>query len=590
MEENVVHRKASKVTESEDQAKQTSLRPANLIYGVSDSVPAPSLLPLVAQQVIMLSVDLIFPVLIVAAVGGTVEMAQTVVSMMMISMGIGTILQAWRNDSVGSGYFCAHETGTPYFPASVIAVQTGGFPLMCGMTLFAGIFQSFLSRIIHRLRILFPVEITGLIVTLMAITFITYALPNFIGLDEQGRGSLPVSLLSVSALGVIIGMHIWGSKRMREYSIIAGIVFGYLGSYVFGLLPADKVEKFLNAPWIALPSFDHVGLAFDTSLVLPFIVAAFCSSIKTIGNLTTCQKVNDDGWKRLDVKSVGNGLFAEGLGTMLGGLLGTMGQTTSSGSVGLSVATGATSRQIAFGTGLCFIVFAFLPKIAALFAIMPQPVIGVILMVEIAFVVPTAMQICSSRMLNARRMFVLGISLTFGFGVVIVPGFGDSFPLWLQPLTKNALALGTIMAISLHLLFRIGIATHQKLVIEPETDATDAVFLFFRECGGLWGARSDVVARTTSAVAQCIETLTEFQLVQGNINIDASFEEFNLNVDIEYEGVLPVLSTTRPTTEEMLNDEDAFARLSGYLVMRYADKVDFSNKNGRCNLHLNFEH
>jgi len=585
-----VHRKPSQMAESEDQTKPTSLRPANLIYGVSDSVPAPSLLPLVAQQVIMLSVDLIFPVLIVAAVGGTVEMAQTVVSMMMISMGIGTILQAWRNDSVGSGYFCAHETGTPYFPASVMAVQVGGFPLMCGMTLFAGIFQSFLSQIIHRLRILFPVEITGLIVTLMSITFITYALPNFIGLDDQGQGSLPVSLLSVSALGVIIGMHIWGSKRMREYSIIAGIVFGYLGSYVFGLLPADKVEKFLSAPWIALPSFDHVGIAFDYTLVLPFIVAAFCSSIKTIGNLTTCQKVNDDGWKRLDVKSVGNGLFAEGLGTMVGGLLGTMGQTTSSGSVGLSVATGATSRQIAFGTGICFIVFAFLPKIAALFAIMPQPVIGVILMVEIAFVVPTAMQICSSRMLNARRMFVLGISLTFGFGVVIVPGFGDSFPLWLQPLTKNALALGTIMAISLHLLFRIGIATHQKLVVEPETDATDAVFLFFRECGGLWGARSDVVARTTSAVAQCIETLTEFQLVQGNINIDASFEEFNLNVDIEYEGVLPVLSTTRPTTEEMLNDEDAFARLSGYLVMRYADKVDFSNKNGRCNLHLNFEH
>ena len=583
-------RKPPQEVEKTEKAKSTFIRPANLIYGVADSIPAPSLLPLVAQQVIMLSVDLIFPVLIVAAVGGTVEMAQTVVSMMMISMGIGTILQAWRNGSVGSGYFCAHETGTPYFPASIMAVQTGGFPLMCGMTLFAGVFQSFLSRIIHRLRILFPVEITGLIVTLMSITFITYALPNFIGLDAQGNGSLPVSLLSVSALGLIIGMHIWGSKRMREYSIIAGIIFGYLGSYVFGLLPADKVEKFLNAPWIALPSLDHVGIAFDSTLVLPFVVAAFCSSIKTIGNLTTCQKVNDDGWKRLDVKSVGNGLFAEGLGTMVGGLLGTMGQTTSSGSVGLSVATGATSRQIAFGTGLCFIVFAFLPKIAALFAIMPQPVIGVILMVEIAFVVPTAMQICSSRMLNARRMFVLGISLTFGFGVVIVPGFGDSFPLWLQPLTKNALALGTIMAISLHLLFRIGIATHQKLVIEPETEAMDAVFVFFRECGGLWGARADVVSRTTSAVAQCIETLTEFQLVQGNINIDASFEEFNLNVEIEYEGVLPVLSTTRPTAEEMLNDEDAFARLSGYLVMRYADKVDFSNQNGRCNLHLNFEH
>ena len=585
-----MHRNPSQVDKASDREKRSPRRAANLIYGVADPVPVSSLIPLVAQQVIMLSVDLIFPVLIVAAASGTVEMAQTAVSMMMISMGIGTILQAWRNGPVGSGYFCAHETGTPYFPASIMAVQAGGFPLMCGMTLFAGVFQSLIGRIIHRLRILFPVEIIGLIVMLMAITFITYALPNFIGLDAQGSVSLPVSLLSVTALGVIIGMHIWGSQRIRECSIVVGIVVGYLGSYMFGLLPADKVDKFIDAPWIALPSFGHMGLAFDPALVVPFIIAAFASSIKTLGNLTTCQKVNDDEWKRLDMKSVGNGLFAEGIGTIIGGLLGTMGQTTSSGSVGLSVATGATSRQIAVGTGLCFIVLAILPKIAALFAIMPQPVIGVILMVEIAFVLPTAMQICSSRMLNARRLFVLGISLTFGLGVAMVPGFGESFPLWLQPLTKNALALGTIIGISLHLLFRIGIATHQKLVVEPETDAMDAVFVFFRNCGGLWGARSDVVSRTTSAVAQCIETLTEFQLVQGNISIDASFEEFNLNVDIEYAGVLPVLSATRPTAEEMLNDEDAFARLSGYLVKCYADKVDFSTKNGRCSLHLNFEH
>lgn len=569
---------------------QTHHKPANLIYGVDDLVPAASLVPLVAQQVIMLSVDLIFPVLIVAAIGGSVEMAQTVVSMMMISMGIGTILQAWRKGSVGSGYFCAHETGTPYFPASVMAVQVGGFPLMCGMTVFAGLFQSLFSRVIHRLRVLFPVEITGLIVTLMSITFITYALPNFIGLDAQGKGSLPVSILSVATLGVIIGMHIWGTRRMREYSIIAGIGFGYLGSYLFGLLPADKVEKLFNAPWLALPSFDHVGLSFDATLALPFMIATLCSSIKTLGNLTTCQKVNDDDWKRLDVKSVGNGIFAEGLGTALGGLLGTMGQTTSSGSVGLSVATGVTSRQIAFGTGLCFVLFAFLPKIAALFAIMPQPVIGVILMVEIAFVVPTAMQICSSRMLDARRMFVLGISLTFGFGVEMVPGFGDSFPLWMQPLTKNALALGTIMAISLHLLFRIGIAAHQTLEIQPGADTTEKLFLFFRECGGTWGARPDVVSRATSAVAQCVESLAEFGLVRDKILIDASFEEFNLNVDIEYEGVLPVLAKTRPTEEELLNDEDGFAKLSGYLLTRYADKITTESKDGRCKLHFNFEH
>lgn len=568
----------------------TQPRSANLVYGVDDNIPAHILVPLVIQQVIMLSVDLIFPVLIVAAIGGSIEMAQTLVSMMMISMGIGTILQAWRKGPIGSGYFCAHETGAPYFPASVMAVQAGGFPLLCGMTLLAGCFQALFSRIVHRLRILFPVEITGLIVMLIAISFITYAIPNFVGLDKMGNGSLPVAALSVTILAVVMGLYIWGNKLMREYSIITGIAVGYLGSYFCGQLPADKVEKLLQAPWFALPKIDHIGFSFDTALILPFAVAALCSGIKTIGNLTTCQKVNDDNWKRLDIKSVGNGLFAEGLGTIISGLLGTMGQTSSSGSVGLSVATGATSRQIGYGTGICFILFAFLPKIAALFAIMPQPVIGVILMVEIAFVLPTAMQICSSRMLDSRRMFVLGLSLTFGLGVEIIPAFGESFPAWLHPLTKNTLAVGTIMAIFLHLLCRIGIASHHILRVEPGPKATEELFGFFRECGGAWGARPEVISRATSAVAQCIETLSEFGLSQDAIKIDAGFEEFNMDIALEYEGTLPIFSKIRPSEEELMNDENAFARLSGFLLTHYADRITANSHNGHCILHFNFEH
>ena len=84
--------------------------------------------------------------------------------------------------------------------------------------------------------------------------------------------------------------------------------------------------------------------------------------------------------------------------------------------------------------------------------------------------------------------------------------------------------------------------------------------------------------------------MTDLELARGSIKVDASFEEFNLNVDIEYEGVLPLLSDTRPTEEELLNDEDAFARLSGFLLKRYADKITSDCKNGKCMLHFNFEH
>ena len=565
-------------------------KPATLIYGVNDPVPPSSLLPLVVQQVIMLSVDLIFPVLVVAAIGGPIELARNVVSLMMIAMGIGTILQALGKGPVGSGYFCAQETGSAYFPISIMAVQTGGFPLLCGMTVIMGLFQVGVSRIIRRIRILFPVEITGLIVTLLIFTIINYAIPNFIGLDSSGQSRPVVFLVSVLTLAVIIVMHVWGSQRMREYSIIAGILFGYAASYFLDLIPAEQIAKFIQTPWIALPNLDHVGFAVDLTLLPPFLIAAFCASIKTVGNLTTCQKVNDEGWKRLDVGSVGSGLLAEGIGTMISGVMGTMGQTTSSGSVGLSVATGSTSRKIAFGVGVSFILLAFFPKIAALFAIMPQPVIGVILLVQIAFVMPTAMQICSSRMLDARRMFVLGLSMTFGFGVAVVPAFGAAFPLWLQPLTRNALAVGTLLAISLHLLFRIGIASHQTILLSPSPDLSDKIDLFLKRCGGAWGARPEVVSRATSAVLEFMESLTTLELSRESVTLDASFEEFNLNIDMYYDGDLMEFPQIRPTEEELLMDDRAFIRLSGYLLTRYADRISSGRKDGRCHVRFNFEH
>ena len=568
----------------------TERRPANLIYGLNDRVPVIAMIPLVAQQVIMLSVDLIFPVLLVTAMGGAVELSQTLVSLMMISMGLGTIIQAWGKRSIGSGFFCAQETSTTYFPASVMAVQAGGIPLLCGMTIFAGLVQALFSRFVKRLRILFPVEITGLIVMFIAMSLISYALPSFIGLDGQGGGNLSVATLSLITLGVILAMYVWGNKVLREYSIIAGILFGYLGSYFLGLLPQDKLEKLAETPWVSVPSLGHMGVAFDPALILPFFVAALCSSIKTIGNITTCQKLNDDDWKRLDVKTVGGGLLSEAIGTMFSGFLGTLGQTTSSGSIGLSAATGATSRTIAYATGACFVLFAFLPKISAVFAIMPQPVIGVVLLVEIAFILPAAMQICSSRMLDARRLFVLGMSMAFGIGVEMVPAFGEAFPLWLQPLTKNALAVGTVVAISLHLLFRIGIASHQKLEIVLEPSAVEEVVLFMQRSGGAWGARPEVVAKATSALNELMETLQAQKLIQGPLLIDASFEEFNLNVDVSYQGELLEISKQRPTEKELLEDDAAFIRLSGFLLTKFADKISSERKNDRCYIHLNFHH
>ncbi|SMC79736.1 uracil-xanthine permease family protein [Sporomusa malonica] len=563
-------------------------KPTNIIYGVDDKLPLGALVPLVLQQIATLSVDLMFPVFIVAAIGGTTELARSFVSLMMITMGIGTIMQACNKGWVGSGYLCAHETNALLLPVSMLAAKNGGLHLVLGMTVVAGAAQVLFSKVIHKLRVLFPVEITGLIITMLPISFIRYSFFSFVG-DGRGSDSLE-ALIAFVTLAVIMVMFIWGKEWMRQYSIVAGIIVGFLASYFTRVLTEEHLQKIAAAPNIAFPNMSHVGWSFDLDLLVPFLLLAFCSSLKTLGNVSACQKVNDENWTKLDMKSISGGLFAEGLGTMLGGFMGSMGQTTSSGSIGLAIATGAVSRYIGYCVGAAFIVLAFLPKISTIFAIMPEPVMAAILMVEIVFIIPAGMQMCTSRMLDSRKFFVLGLAFTIGLAVEMFPGFESSLPVYLQPLFKSSLSATALSAVLLNLLFRIGIAKHQVTEMAPGAISSEEIAHFMEANGAAWGARREIINRASAVLNEFIESAAELGLAKGAVKVDVSFEEFNLDVDIYYEGTLMQFPDIRPTEAELLADEAAFVKLSGYLIKQHVDWLKADSNNDNCHIRFHFDH
>ena len=147
-------------------------RPVNILYGADERPPLSSALPVVLQQVVFLSLDLIYPVIIVAAIMGASQLTQSVISLSMLAMGVGTIMQSLHKGSVGSGYFCPQQPTVLYLPASLSPVPTGGFPLLLGMTALAGLAEVAIAKIIHKVRFMFPTEIAGLLVVMMGFTLI----------------------------------------------------------------------------------------------------------------------------------------------------------------------------------------------------------------------------------------------------------------------------------------------------------------------------------------------------------------------------------------------------------------------------------
>jgi xanthine/uracil permease len=104
----------------------------------------------------------------------------------------------------------------------------------------------------------------------------------------------------------------------------------------------------------------EMGLGIESVTALSFIslsmiaagITSICSTLKTVGDLVTCQKINDADWKRPDMKNISSGIFVDGLGGIIPGLIGGFGQSTSSANVGLSIASGATSKKIAYPSAL----------------------------------------------------------------------------------------------------------------------------------------------------------------------------------------------------------------------------------------------
>ena len=566
-------------------------KPKNINYGLHDKIPNKVAIPLVIQQIVVLSMDLVLPVLIISMMGGSREVAQNFVSIMMIGIGLGTFLQVLRKGAVGSGYFCAEETGFLYYQASALAVQTGGLALLCGMTTVAGCFQMLLSKIIPRMRFLFPTEVAGLMVAMAGLASIAPGVSAIFGIDNVNNTIDTTAMwVGILTLAIMVSLNVWGNAFMQQYSIFVGIVIGYVLSYLCGILNVNDIGQLVATPYIAIPAI-RMEWSFDERLLLPFLVAVICSTLKTMGNLAICQKTNDANWKRVDIKNVGKGIFAEGIGTLVCGIIGCMGLNSSSGSVGLSILNGATSRRMAYLVGGVFIAMAFFPKAAAFLAIMPIPVMGAVLLINLGYFIIEGFRIITSRMLDQRKIFVVGLSLVLGLSVDLLPGIYAQFPLQLQPLFNSSLAVVSVMAVFLNLLFRIGIKQKRTIELAVGMNSTEEVIDFMEASGAVWGARSEVIHRASSAIIEFFETAFGLELVrEGKVRLEVSFDEYNLVVKVIYNGVLMEFPEKRPTDEELLNDDNALVRLSGFLMRKYSKKIESCIMGEHCILRFHFEH
>lgn len=432
--------------------------PKGMIYGVDDKPPFFVTVLLGLQHIFTMSSMLVLPVVIVQEIGGSFLEINSVVSFSMIAAGFGTIIQSLKRGPIGSGYLCPNLCGPSYMAVSLEAGWLGGLPLMHGMIMVSGLAEMAFAQVIPKLKRLFPPEITGLVVLMVGVALIPLGVSKFIGVEYSGDSIEPSTILiACITLGIMIGLNLWGKSRIKLYGVLIGIVAGYLLSLGAGLIGSAEIQQVSQTPLFALPGkgVKMFKYAFDPALIIPFVLISIIQCLKSFGNIITCQKLSDDDWKEPDLKNVGKGLMASGISVFTCGFLGGVATDTSASNVGLSAATGANSRVIAWSAGLIFIILGFLPKMAALFTIMPQPVMGAIVVFVTCYMLISGMQIILANNITTRMIFIIGISMIFGLSVDISSSLFFTIPSWLLPVFSSSLTVSTLLAVILNQIFAV---------------------------------------------------------------------------------------------------------------------------------------
>ncbi|KAI0237705.1 Solute carrier family 23 member 2 [Lamellibrachia satsuma] len=177
----------------------------------------------------------------------------------------------------------------------------------------------------------------------------------------------------------------------------------------------SKLSTITMASWIYLPYPGQFGWpTFGAGAFVGMLAATISSIIESIGDYYATARIC--ALPPPPKHSINRGIAIEGLASVLSGFFGVCHGTTSySGVIGFIGVTGMAARFTWQVLGVLFIVCGLFGKVGAVLAIIPEPVIGALIIVGLGMVITVALSnIHLIDMRVPRNLMILGIAMMLG--------------------------------------------------------------------------------------------------------------------------------------------------------------------------------
>ncbi|WP_127360526.1 nucleobase:cation symporter-2 family protein [Actinacidiphila soli] len=364
--------------------------------------------------------------------------------------GVATLLQCvgwWRFGvrlPIMQG--CTFAAVTPM----VLIGKDGGLPAIYGSVIVAGLAMILLAPVFGRLLRFFPPLVTGTVILVIGLSLLPVA-GNWAagGQGAKDFGEPKNIALAAGVLVAVLAIQRFAPPFLSRVAVLAGIVLGMVVALLLGFTDFSGVG---DADWVGISTPFHFGTpSFQGAAIVSMLVVALVTMTETTGDFIAVGELTG---RRIEPRRLADGLRADGVSTVLGGIFNTFPYTAFAQNVGLVGMTRVRSRWVVATAGGILVLLGLLPKLGAVVAAIPAPVLGGAGLVMFGSVAANGLRtLATVEFKDNHNLTVVAVSLAVGLLPVGVPTIYDRFPDWFQTVMDSGISAGCITAIALNLLF-----------------------------------------------------------------------------------------------------------------------------------------
>ena len=330
---------------------------------------------------------------------------------------------------------------------------TAGLLAIYGSVIVAGLFTCAVAGSFARLVKFFPPVVTGSVILIIGVALLPVAANDVVLGSSPNAMQNPVALrhllYAFGTLGLIVAIQRLFHGFMGTVAVLVGLVAGTLVAWLWGDAQFGAVA---DAPWVGATTPFWFGVpTFSITAVLSMLLVMVITMVETTGDVYATGEIVR---KRIDPEDIARAIRADGVATVIGGVLNSFPYTCFAENVGLVRLTQVKSRWVVAAAAVIMVVLGSLPKAAAIVAGIPLPVLGGAALAMFAAVAVVGVQTLARVDFNSHsNIVIVGTSIGLGMLVTAQPFLADAFPAWMHIIVGSGITLGASSAIILNLVF-----------------------------------------------------------------------------------------------------------------------------------------